>query len=95
MLLKLGHKPDSNPTLSASSNLVICKPLLTVKAFTGEVLTEYRWYVAGAVLFDYTRSKVRERCRSFLRYCCAVRWLDRVLPLENNAAHRGPVREAN
>ena len=58
------------------------KGIFTVQALTGELLTEYcgTWpylYASSATL-----AKVRERCRSFLRYCYQVRWLDRVLPLD-------------
>jgi site-specific recombinase XerD len=50
----------------------------TVQAITSELLTGY----AATWIDDYpaslTRSKVRERLRSFLRYCYQAEWLTRV-----------------
>src|SRR5215472_3736119 len=57
--------------------------VLTVQALTGELLTEYCGTWPELYPSTTTRSKVRERCRSFLRYCYQVRWLDRVLPLDS------------
>jgi integrase/recombinase XerD len=56
--------------------------VLTVQALTGDLLTEYCGTWPELYPSTTTRSKVRERCRSFLRYCYQVRWLDRVLPLD-------------
>src|SRR5690349_12571845 len=56
--------------------------VFTVQALTGELLTEYRASWPDLYPSTTTRAKVRERCRSFLRYCYQVRWLDRVLPLD-------------
>ena len=58
------------------------KGVLSVQALTGELLTEYCGTWPELYPSTTTRSKVRERCRSFLRYCYQVRWLDRVLPLD-------------
>jgi integrase/recombinase XerD len=59
------------------------KGVLTVQSLTGELLTEYCGTWPELYPSTTTRSKVRERCRSFLRYCYQVRWLDRVLPLDS------------
>ena len=56
--------------------------VFTVQAITGELLTDYCSTWPGLYPSTTTRAKVRERCRSFLRYCYQVRWLDRVLPLD-------------
>ena len=56
--------------------------VFTVQALTGELLTDYCATWPELYPSTNTRAKVRERCRSFLRYCYQVRWLDRVLPLD-------------
>jgi integrase/recombinase XerD len=56
--------------------------VFTVQALTGELLTKYCATWPDLYPSTTTRAKVRERCRSFLRYCYQVRWLDRVLPLD-------------
>jgi site-specific recombinase XerD len=50
----------------------------TVQGITRELLTDFfatweTWYPSSN-----TRSKVRERCRSFLRYCYEAKWLERI-----------------
>lgn len=57
--------------------------VFTVQALTGELLTDYCATWPELYPSTNTRAKVRERCRSFLRYCYQVRWLDRVLPLDS------------
>jgi len=57
--------------------------VLTVQALAGELLTKYCATWPELYASTTTRSKVRERCRSFPRYCYQVRWLDRVLPLDS------------
>jgi integrase/recombinase XerD len=57
------------------------KRVYTVQGITRELLTDFcatweRWYPSSN-----TRSKVRERCRSFLRYCYEAKWLERTPPL--------------
>ncbi len=57
------------------------KSVYTVQGITRELLTDFcatweTWYPSGN-----TRSKVRERCRSFLRYCYEAKWLERIPPL--------------
>jgi len=59
------------------------KDVFTVQALTGELLTEYCGTWPELYPSTTTRAKVRERCRSFIRYCYQVRWLDRVLPLDS------------
>jgi integrase/recombinase XerD len=51
--------------------------VLAVQALTGELLTEYCGTWPELYPSTTTRAKVRERCRSFIRYCYQVRWLDR------------------
>lgn len=50
----------------------------TVKGITRELLTGFCDTWATYYPSSYTRSKVRERCRSFLRYCYEAKWLERV-----------------
>jgi integrase/recombinase XerD len=57
--------------------------VFTVQAVTVDLLTDYCATWPELYPSTTTRAKVRERCRSFLRYCYQVRWLDRVLPLDS------------
>jgi len=59
------------------------KGVITVQALTGELLTGYCATWPEQYPSTTTQAKVRERCRSFIRYCYQVRWLDRVLPLDS------------
>ncbi len=52
--------------------------VFTVQAITRELLTGFCGTWETAYPSTYTRAKVRERLRSFLRYCFEARWLDRV-----------------
>ena len=56
--------------------------VFTVQAITRELLTGFCGTWETAYPSTYTRAKVRERLRSFLRYCFEAKWLDRapVLP---------------
>jgi integrase/recombinase XerD len=49
----------------------------TVQGVTRELLTGFCGTWEEAYPPPSTRSKVRERCRSFLRYCYQAQWLDR------------------
>lgn len=50
----------------------------TVTGITRELLTGFCATWEGLYPSSYTRSKVRERCRSFLRYCYEAQWLPRI-----------------
>lgn len=50
----------------------------TVQCITRELLTGFCATWETAYPSSYTRAKVRERCRSFLRYCYECKWLDRI-----------------
>lgn len=50
----------------------------TVQGITREMLTEFCLTWEDAYPSTYTRSKVRERLRSFLRYCYEAQWLPRI-----------------
>jgi integrase/recombinase XerD len=50
----------------------------TVQAITKELLTGYCATWTELYPSTTTRAKVRERCRSFLRYCFEAQWLPRV-----------------
>ena len=49
-----------------------------VQGVTRELLTGFCGTWEAAYPSSATRSKVRERCRSFLRYCYQAQWLERV-----------------
>ena len=53
----------------------------TVQGITRELLTGYCGTWETYYPSSTTRSKVRERCRSFLRYCYECKWLERIPPL--------------
>lgn len=50
----------------------------TVQAITRELLTGFCATWESAYPSSYTRAKVRERLRSFLRYCFEAKWLERI-----------------
>jgi site-specific recombinase XerD len=52
--------------------------VFTVQGITRELLTGFCGTWEDAYPSSYTRSKVRERCRSFLRYCFEAKWLERI-----------------
>jgi site-specific recombinase XerD len=52
--------------------------IFTVQAITRELLTGFCATWETAYPSSYTRSKVRERLRSFLRYGFEAKWLDRI-----------------
>ncbi len=54
------------------------RSIFTVQAVTREVLTGFCATWESVYPSSYTRSKVRERLRSFLRYCYEAKWLERV-----------------
>jgi site-specific recombinase XerD len=53
----------------------------TVQGITRELLTGFCGTWETYYPSSYTRAKVRERCRSFLRYCYECKWLERIPPL--------------
>lgn len=53
----------------------------TVQGITRELLTDFCSTWETYYPSSYTRAKVRERCRSFLRYCYECKWLERIPPL--------------
>jgi site-specific recombinase XerD len=55
--------------------------VFTVQGITRELLTGFCGTWAAAYPSSYTRSKVRERLRSFLRYCYEAQWIPRIPPL--------------
>lgn len=57
------------------------KSVYTVQGITRELLTDFCATWETYYPSSYTRSKVRERCRSFLRYCYECKWLERIPPL--------------
>lgn len=54
------------------------KGVYTVQGITRELLTDFCSLWEGWYPSSYTRSKVRERYRTFLRYCYQAQWLVRV-----------------
>ncbi len=54
------------------------KSVYMVRGITRELLTEYCATWEAIYPSSTTRSKVRERLRSYLRYCYECKWLDRV-----------------
>jgi site-specific recombinase XerD len=52
--------------------------IFTVQGITRELLTGFCGTWEAAYPSSYTRSKVRERCRSFLRYSFEAKWLERI-----------------
>jgi site-specific recombinase XerD len=52
--------------------------VFTVTRITRELLTEYAATWEATYPSSNTRASVRERLRSFLRYCFECRWLDRI-----------------
>jgi len=52
--------------------------VFTVQGITRELLTGFCATWEAAYPSSYTRSKVRERLRSFLRYCFEAQWLERI-----------------
>lgn len=50
----------------------------TAHSITRELLTGFCGTWEQDYSSSYTRSKVRERCRSFLRYCYEARWIERI-----------------
>jgi integrase/recombinase XerD len=53
----------------------------TVHGIARELLTDFCATWESYYPSSYTRAKVRERCRSFLRYCYECKWLERIPPL--------------
>ena len=54
------------------------KSVYTVQGITRELLTDFCDTWETFYPSSNTRSKVRERCRSFLRYCYEAKWLERI-----------------
>ena len=54
------------------------KGVFSVDGVTRELLTGYCATWEAHYPSSTTRSKVRERCRSFLRYCYEAQWLERI-----------------
>jgi len=52
--------------------------VFTVQGISRELLTGFCGTWEDAYPSSYTRAKVRERCRSFLRYCFEAQWLPRI-----------------
>lgn len=52
--------------------------VFVVSGLTREVLTGYASTFERSYQSSVTRSKVRERCRTFLRFCYEAQWLERV-----------------
>jgi len=57
------------------------KGIYTVQGISRALLTDFCVTWEAYYPSSYTRSKVRERCRSFLRYCYECKWLERIPPL--------------
>jgi integrase/recombinase XerD len=57
------------------------KHVYTVQGITRELLTGFCGTWPDLYPSSYTRSKVRERVRSFLRYCFEAQWIPRIPPL--------------
>jgi integrase/recombinase XerD len=55
--------------------------IFTVQGITRELLTGFCATWPELYPSTYTRSKVRERVRSFLRYCYEAQWIPRIPPL--------------
>jgi integrase/recombinase XerD len=55
--------------------------VFTVQGITRELLTGFCATWPDLYPSTYTRSKVRERVRSFLRYCYEAQWIPRIPPL--------------
>ncbi|MGA2170092.1 MAG: tyrosine-type recombinase/integrase [Terracidiphilus sp.] len=62
----------------------------TVTGLTRELLTEYCSTWEQTYPSSITRNKVRERLRSFLRYCYEAQWLDRIPQLPKIKADEPP-----
>jgi integrase/recombinase XerD len=67
------------------------KGVYKVQGITREMLTDFcatweRYYPSS-----YTRAKVRERARSFLRYCYECKWLERIPLLPKIAVMSRPL----
>lgn len=54
------------------------KGVYTVQGISRELLTDFCSTWEELYPSSYTRAKVRERCRSFLRYCFECKWLERI-----------------
>lgn len=52
--------------------------VFTVQGITRELLTGFCGTWEAAYPSSYTRSRVRDRCRGFLRYCFEAKWLERI-----------------
>jgi integrase/recombinase XerD len=70
----------SKYTLELSRLVAFCERtrIFTVQAITRDVLTEFCGTWEATYPSSYTRSKVRERCSSFFRYCFEAQWIPRV-----------------
>ncbi len=68
----------------------ILKGVYTVQGITREVLTGYAATWENLYPSSNTRASVRERLRSFLRYCFECRWLDRVPAVPKIAVDEPP-----
>jgi site-specific recombinase XerD len=66
------------------------KRVYTIAGLTRELLTEYCSTWEKAYPSSITRSKVRERLRSFVRYCYEAKWLDRIPQLPKIKADEPP-----
>ena len=57
------------------------KSVYTVQGLTRDLLTGFAATWPAMYESSQTRSMVRARCRSFLRYCYEAKWLERIPPL--------------
>jgi len=64
--------------------------VLTVKGITREVLTGYASTWEKTYASSNTRAGVRERLRSFLRYCYEAQWLERIPAVTRVIADEAP-----
>lgn len=67
------------------------KGVYTVQGIARELLTDFCATWVTYYPSSYTRPKVRERCRSFLRYGYECRWLERIPPLPKIAVDEPPI----
>ena len=69
--------------------------VFTVTGITRELLTGFCATWERHYPSSYTRSKVRERCRSFLRYCYEAQWLPRIPALPKIKVEEPPTMPLN
>jgi integrase/recombinase XerD len=66
------------------------KGVFTIQAVTRELLTGYCATFDKLYASTQTRSMVRARCRSFLRYCYDAQWIPRIHPLPKIRVDEAP-----